>query len=145
MKTEIARHCPQCNEYSQIEEPQGNFSCPQCGDHWGKISTLEDIFEKCAVCSCRQFYLSKDFNQFIGLLIMLIGIVLVPFTFGLSLPVFAGIDWILHKRVADIVNCYECGSEYKAFKTEKKFKPFIHQIGMKYDRKRELNKHPRVS
>jgi len=67
---------------------------------------------------------------------MLIGIILVPWTYGLSLPVFASIDWLLHKRVATIVNCYKCGTEFRGFSNLKHFKPFMHPIGLKYDKYR---------
>ncbi len=65
---------------------------------------------------------------------MLIGIVLVPITYGLSLPAFALIDWFLHRRVATVINCYKCGSEFRGFKNENDFKPFMHHIGLKYDK-----------
>ena len=67
---------------------------------------------------------------------MIVGIVLVPLTYGLSLPVFALIDWFLHKRVPTIINCYKCGCEFRGFKNEEKFKPFLHHIGLKYDKYR---------
>ncbi len=68
---------------------------------------------------------------------MLAGIVLVPWTYGLSLPVFAGVDWLLHKRVPFILNCYRCGCEFHGFDSEhSRFKPFLHHIGLKYDKYR---------
>jgi ribosomal protein S27E len=137
MKRSIARHCPDCKQYGEVEvKPGDEIACPQCAHPWGNIAKLENVFEYCPVCRCRQFYLSKDFNQFIGCLIMVIGMVLVPLTYGLSLPVFALIDWILFKRVATVINCYRCGSEFRHFKTTKPFKPFVHQIGLKYDKYR---------
>ena len=65
-----------------------------------------------------------------------IGIVLVPKTYGLSLPVFAFIDWLIYKFVPTIVACYRCGSEFRGFETPKQFKPFMHHIGLKYDKYR---------
>lgn len=65
---------------------------------------------------------------------MLIGILLVPLTYGLSLPVFALVDWLLHRKVPTIINCYKCGTEFRGFKNEKSFKPFLHHIGLKYDK-----------
>ncbi len=134
----LSRHCPQCKQYTTVElQEQPTLACPQCSSLWGKVDTIGGIFDYCPVCQCRQFYISKDFNQFIGCLIMLVGIVLVPFTYGLSLPVFALVDWFLAKRVEPLINCYKCGSEFRGFKTEvKRFKPFIHQIGLKYDKYR---------
>lgn len=79
----------------------------------------------------------KDFNQALGCLIMAGGIVLVPFTYGLSLPVFALLDWVLFRRVASFVVCYRCATEFRGFVVPKHFKPFLHHIGLKYDKYRK--------
>ena len=110
--------------------------CPKCRKSWGRIDSFEKIFDACPVCQCRQFYTSKDFNQALGCLIMAIGIIFVPWTYGLSLPVFALIDWLLHKRVPSIINCYRCGTEFRDIPCSKPFKLFMHHIGLKYDKYR---------
>jgi len=131
----LAHYCGNCKKYGEVQlSGHQDIFCPNCQVSWGNISELSSIFEYCPICQCRQFYTSKDFNQFIGCLIMLIGIGLVPFTYGLSLPVFALIDWILHRKVPTIINCYKCGSEFRGFKNKKEFKPFLHHIGLKYDK-----------
>jgi hypothetical protein len=66
---------------------------------------------------------------------MLVGIVLVPKTYGLSLVVFSALDWFLYKRIQTIVLCYKCGAEFKGFKIPAHLKPFLHHIGEKYDQK----------
>ena len=137
----IARHCPTCKRYGEINiNPggQGEFAlaCPHCHESWGKIVSVTEIFEYCPVCQCRQFYTSKDFNQLLGCLIMSVGIALAIPTYGLSLPVFALIDWLLFRKVPTMINCYKCGAEFRHFQTQKKFKPFIHHIGLKYDKYR---------
>ena len=133
----IARHCPQCKQYMPAQKKEdGGLFCPSCHQEWGKIDNPQNIFDHCPICQCRQFYVTKDFNQFIGCLIMLVGIVLVPWTYGLSLPVFALLDWLLHKRVKSVIVCYKCGSEFHDFEIPKHFKPFLHHIGLKYDKYR---------
>lgn len=135
MSKSIARHCPHCKKYQSIAYiNQKEFNCPQCKEKWGMVKSMDDIFDYCPICDCRQFYLSKDFNQFVGCLIMVVGIVLVPMTYGISLPVFALIDWLLHRKVGYITNCYKCGCEFRGFDTQKRFKPFLHHIGLKYDK-----------
>ena len=131
----IARPCDGCRKYHRVEVLPGTpFACPECAKPWGKTTALETVFESCPVCQCSQFYIQKDFNQALGCLIMLIGIVLVPFTYGLSLPVFAGFDWLLHKRVATMAVCYRCLSEFRGFKIPEHLKTFMHHIGVKYDK-----------
>ena len=133
----IGRLCPQCKKYNQVPiQGEGPIRCPSCDSLWGRISDIKEILNACPVCQCRQFYTAKDFNQSLGCFIMLIGIILVPKTYGLSLPVFALIDWLLHKRVTTIVNCYKCGTEFRGLSIPKHLKPFMHHIGLKYDKYR---------
>lgn len=136
MKT-ISRHCPQCKNYQVIEpKSETELKCPHCAAVWGQFVSDEAAFERCPCCTCRQFYTTKDFNQALGCLIMAVGIVLVPWTFGLSLPVFALVDWLLYRRVPVVICCYRCGSEFRGFSPAKDFKAFMHHIGLKYDKYR---------
>ena len=131
----ISRQCYSCKKFSQVSVSQNQpIVCGECSKVWGKMGEVEKVFERCPVCEARQFYLQKDFNQALGCFIMLIGIVLVPWTYGLSLPVFALFDWILHKRVPTIVVCYKCLSEFRGFKIPDHFKPFMHHIGERDDK-----------
>ena len=68
---------------------------------------------------------------------MLIGILLVPLTYGLSLPIFFGIDWLLRKKIPDIIICYRCGGEFRGFGIPSSFKEFMHHIGEKYEREKK--------
>ena len=134
----ISRQCPQCKKYSQIELASAQeIHCTECQARWGQIESLEKIFEHCPLCSCRQFYLDKDFNQILGCLIMLCAIILVPFTYGLSLAVFALIDFLLRRRIRSMVVCYRCGAEFRGFTAPAHLKPFLHHIGLKYDKTRD--------
>ena len=128
--------CKECKNTikSFIQENTKTITCPECHTIIGNIKNEEDIFEYCPVCDVRQFYLSKDFNQVLGCLLMLIGIVLVPITFGVSLIVLAFIDWLFHRKAKTIINCYKCACEFHGFKPKKSFKPFLHHIGLKYDK-----------
>ncbi len=130
----ITRNCEQCRQYHAAQVyAHEDILCPHCSKTWGKGPSIERIFDSCFICECTQFYTQKDFNQALGCLIMLVGIVLAPFTFALSLPVFAGLDWLLYKKVPTIVVCYRCGSEFRGFSIPERFKDFMHHIGVKYD------------
>ncbi len=134
MKT-ISWACPHCKKVALVEAKAGALVCPHCQEDCGRVD--DEYFPKeCPRCSCSQFYLVKDFNQGYGCLIMLIGILLVPRTYGLSLPAVWLLDLFLFKRVPAVVNCYLCGAEFRGFEIPEHIKPFIHQIGVKYDRKR---------
>ena len=64
---------------------------------------------------------------------MLVGMAMVPWTYGLSLPVVALVDWIVYKRIPALVVCYKCLSEFRGFKIPSHFKPFMHHIGARYE------------
>ncbi len=132
----IARQCPSCKKYTQIIwNNETELRCLECQTKWGEVKNTNDIFDQCPICPCRQFYLSKNFNQLLGCLIMGMGIIAVPWTYGLSLPFFALIDWLLFKKVPYVINCYQCGCQFEGFKEEtQRFKPFLHHIGLKYDK-----------
>ncbi len=133
----IAWNCDQCKKYTLIVVTAGqDILCPHCQKRWAQISDLSTVFDQCPICQCRQFYLQKDFNQGAGCLVMLIGILLVPKTYGLSLPFFALLDWLFYRKVPAMVVCYRCGAEFKGFEIPSHLKPFLHHIGMKYDKYR---------
>ncbi len=129
----LTRHCEQCQDYQEIEfdEPI-ELKCPNCSALWGRISSFDKIFQHCPICMCRQFYISKDFDKFIGILIVLIGVILIPVTYGLSLPVVAVIIWQFYKRIKNFVSCYKCGTEFRGFEIPPDLKPFMPPIGSTY-------------
>ena len=130
----IGRHCEQCKKFSEIElKDVSLLSCPHCSVHWGEVKTINEILQNCPVCGCRQFYQQKDFNQGVGCLIMLVGIGLVSWTYGLSLPVFSLIDWLIYRKIPSMAVCYRCGAEFKGFDPSS-LKSFKHHIGLKYDK-----------
>ena len=84
------------------------FFCELCKDKHelnGKVNCLYNLdqnewdnfmkFEKCPACESSHFYLQKDFNKILGCGIIIVGIIFVPMTYGLSLAVVALIDWLL--------------------------------------------------
>ncbi len=136
----ITHYCPQCQKHGQIEIiDHQTFTCPHCQKEWGRLEAIAAIFENCPICQCRQFYAQKDFNQAMGCLIMLIGIVLVPWTYGLSLPIFWLVDLYFYRRVPTMAVCYQCGAEIRNVPIPEHLKPFLHPIGEKYDRRKEKN------
>ena len=55
------------------------------------------------------------------------------------LPFFAGIDWLLFQRVASMIICYRCGGEFREFLVPARLQPYLHKIGLRYDRTRLSN------
>jgi len=90
-------------------------------------------FVECPVCGCEHFYRKKDFNQAVGCIVILIGALLVPWTYGISLLVLSIIDYLLYRRVKDSVECYKCKSEFKDVIVPDKLTPFDHHIAELYE------------
>jgi len=43
-------------------------------------------------------------------------------------------NWLLAKRVKTLINCYKCGTEFHNINITNSLKPFLHHIGLKYDK-----------
>jgi hypothetical protein len=73
----------------------------------------EPAVEVCPLCGCRHLYRQRDFNRALGCLLVVAGAALVPWTFGLSLPVFGLVDLWLYRRLRDAVVCYRCDTVFR--------------------------------
>ena len=123
------------------------FFCELCKNKHelnGKVNCLYNLdqndwanfmmFEKCPACESSHFYLQKDFNKILGCGIIIVGIIFVPMTYGLSLAVVALIDWLLYNQVPDSIVCYKCKGEFFGIKgIPKKILPFDHHIAELYE------------
>ena len=123
------------------------FFCELCKDKHelnSKVNCLYNLdqndwdnfmmFEKCPACESSHFYLQKDFNKILGCGIIIVGIIFVPMTYGLSLAVVAFIDLLLYNQVPDSIVCYKCKGEFFGIKViPKKILPFDHHIAELYE------------
>ena len=87
----------------------------------------------CPECGCKDLYKKKDFNQTFGCLIILVGAVFVPVTYGLSLVVLFLLDLLLYSRIKDSIECYKCKTEYKNVVVPKNMMSFDHHIAEIYE------------
>jgi len=136
VKQSVSTVCEKCGKFFHVAVDDGTtISCPNCSQTW-PMKGSHFLEEACPVCGCKGFFVQKDFNQVIGCAVMLLGMLLVPWTYGLSLPVFAFIDWLLYKKIGDVAVCYRCRTEYRGFQIPKEIEPFDHFKGMKYEPKK---------
>ena len=91
--------CPNCRE--TVELRQGGWSDDPPG------------VEECPVCGCRHLYRQRDFNRALGCSLVLVGAILVPWTYGLSLIVLSLVDLALYYRLRESVVCYRCDTVYR--------------------------------
>jgi len=128
---EFRFYCPFCEFKNYVTLPCAEkVECSNCDKEI--LTTVPDSSEEkleCCLCGYEDFYLVKDFNRALGVLIFVVGAILSIWTYGLSLAVAAIIDAILYKKLPFIKVCYICDSEYKGFHLSKEDKAFNHTLG----------------
>ncbi len=92
--------------------------CPGCGEPrpvsttaWSRDDPRH--VERCLICDCKHLYRQRDFNRALGCLLVAIGAVFVPWTYGLSLVVLAGVDLWYYRQLKEKVVCYRCDTVYR--------------------------------
>jgi len=92
----------------------------------------EEMIDLCRSCGAKDLYLQKDFPRKVAIPIVLLGIVTVPWTYGLSLIAVALIDFILYRLVPWMTVCYKCRAEYRGFQKNPNHKEFDRHIDELY-------------
>lgn len=102
------------------------LSCSQCdhtleldGGRWHK--TQVDL---CSICGSEHLYRQRDFNRGLGCLLVAVGAVFVPWTYGLSLVALSLIDMWLFYRLPDSVVCYRCDTVFRDARPTKRQRDF---------------------
>ena len=75
----------------------------------GRNSALQP----CPICKNLEFYRRKDFNQLLGLTIIIIGAILAITISYIFLFLFVLIDLLLLKIIPEVGVCYRCFSEFR--------------------------------
>lgn len=118
--------CPACQRPSEqpLEGHDGalQLTCEHCGhtedpatDALDEDGRVHDPVEVCIACGSKRLYTQKDFNRKLGLAIVLVGAVLSPWTYGLSLVACMAIDYGLYWFVPEITVCYGCDAIHRGF------------------------------
>jgi DNA-directed RNA polymerase subunit RPC12/RpoP len=134
---EIAYACPGCGRETTCG-PDGRATCASCGhaaalDVSG-LSGEPPRVEQCPACGGRQLYVQRDFNQKVGLGIVVVGAALVPFTpFYSSLFAAAILDAVLYALVPEITVCYRCHAHFRGFTRNPAHQPFDLHLAEQYD------------
>ena len=118
--------CDACERPNQHDfEPGATGRALVCADcsHEQRIAesgfdehgALRDPLEVCMACGSNKLYSQKDFNRKLGLAVVVVGAVLSPWTYGLSLVACMGIDYGLYRFVPEITVCYACDGIHRGF------------------------------
>ncbi len=87
---------------------------------------------QCPSCSAKDLYRQKDFPRKIAIPIVIVGMIAVPWTYGISLILVALIDFILYQCVPWMLVCYKCHAEYRGAPQNPAHKEFDRHIDELY-------------
>jgi hypothetical protein len=130
--------CPACLKPNDTEATgvgSGPWKCTSCGEvqpAQPETVTVEGHLMGCPRCGCPDLYRQRDFNRRLGVGLIVVGAVLAPFTHYISLPVFAGIDFLIYYLVPDVVICYHCQAAIRGYPGTKEIAAFDLNISDKY-------------
>ena len=148
MSLALEWRCPVCQLPSQQElEATDTLVCPHC-DHTqpytpgtlAEDGSVKDPVEACIACSYDRLFAQKDFNRKLGLAVVVVGAVLSPWTYGLSLVVCMGLDYGLYHFVPEITVCYGCDAIHRGFENNPRHRAHDPLLADRY--KREAPPHP---
>ncbi len=126
----IETFCPHCQE---LESASGEgdiqrIRCTKCSQSLFQNCTDDFLshrtLNQCAACGCTHLFRQKDFNRRLGVAILVVGVVLAFFTYGISLLIVTVVDLIFYSRVKEVGVCYQCSAIYRGFPTAKDLEPF---------------------
>jgi len=116
---DIRFSCSQCQKQliQSISWPVEGVSCEACQKalfpHATEAFINHKRLDQCPICGAAHLYRRKDFNQKLGIFLVVIGVVLAYFTYGISLLVVTLIDFFLLKKIGEVGICYQCKTEFR--------------------------------
>jgi ribosomal protein S14 len=114
--------CPSCDARLARELGETARPCEQCGAPNGVVAPA--AVERCAACGHDELYFQKDFNRATGITLVVIGAILAPFTYFISLAVVTILDWIIWRMVKNVIVCYACQAVHRGYDVPETVKPF---------------------
>ncbi len=127
--------CEKCNQDNLVDLSKVTKStCTNCSkeiditlsssmQRGGKI-------DRCVLCDCIRFYVQKDFNPRLGILIFVIGVLFSYHTKFISLAVATIIDFILYQVLKTVTICYHCRAIYRGFEEDPTHRGFDHNLAL---------------
>jgi hypothetical protein len=134
---EIAFRCPACGGEAVCGR-DGQGRCRSCGAE-ARLDVAAGVredrtIERCPACAGTLLYVQRDFNQKVGLGVVVAGALLAPFTpFYSSLLVAALVDAGLFVLLPEITVCYRCHAHFRGFARNPRHQPFDLHLAEQYD------------
>ena len=117
--------CTRCEKRLAREAGEAARACEHCGAETPVVAPPENaIIDRCAACGHDQLYFQKDFNRALGIGIIVVGAVFVPWTYYLSLLGVTILDYIVWRIVKNVIVCYRCQAVHRGYPANPALKPF---------------------
>ena len=112
--TSVEFGCPACKRPVEAA-PGETVPCPHCGAD-AALAEARDALGQCLACECPELYRHRDFNQKLGIFIIVAAAILcLLLTSFLPLVVAAVIDVALYFSLPDVAICYRCKAHHRGF------------------------------
>lgn len=116
--------CVAIIEFEPLTDCAGTIKCPRCGvEHPIDVTEsmrVRDTVDRCAVCSCRELFIRKDFPQRLGLLVVVVFGLAAVYYFTISvliawsiLAAAVVVDVIVYLLIGRVTTCYACRAQYR--------------------------------
>ena len=131
----VRAECDGCGEPLAATAGAGELACNACRRSYDLSAAVD--FEQCPICGCRRFFRQKAFPRVLGIGLVVVGAILVPFTYGVSLMVLALVDLLIYRGVPMMAVCYLCRAEFRGVPVPDRILPFRHHMAEGYEKRRE--------
>ena len=138
---DVRAACDGCGEPLTDTETAGELACGNCRRRYAVAGAAD--FEECPICGCRRFFRQKAFPRVLGIGLVVVGALLVPFTYGVSLMVLALVDLLIYRAVPLMAVCYLCRAEFRGVPIPDRILPFRHHMAEGYEKRRDRRREGR--
>ncbi len=121
--TYSCHHCHRTCVEADFDESTRELVCAHCGQQIELPvgAVIDGKLTRCVVCPCRELFVRKDFNQRLGVAVIVTGFALSTVAWAFRRPLWtfailfatAAIDMVLYFTVGNLVQCYRCHAEYR--------------------------------
>ncbi len=132
---EVRAQCDSCDAPLGGRPRNGALQCAACGRRY-PIGEAAVRLEQCPICGCRRFFRQKAFPRAVGIGLVVVGALLVPLTYGVSLMVLALADLLIYRLVPLMAVCYLCRAEFRGVPVPARVLPFRHHMAEGYEKRR---------
>ena len=131
----VRAECDGCGAPLAATGRAAELVCGACERRYDMASAA--AFEECPICGCRRFFRQKAFPRVLGIGLVVVGAILVPFTYGVSLMVLALVDLLIYRGVPLMAVCYLCRAEFRGVPVPARILPFRHHMAEGYEKRRD--------